>query len=377
MVYTAATRHPRGLRLLALDGGGVRGIMGLTVLKHLMERVRERKGLAETPRPSDYFELAGGTSTGGIMGIMLFRLRMSVDDTIKEYDRIAKTIFRPMFYGRDISWIPGASYLNNSKALVQDSRFDAGSMVKAIDEVVEKFGLDENDKKLKGNAPLQHERGARMFCCTTAQNRSESLLMRSYRDKTIYVKSKANDAMSKYGDKMTISIAARATSAAPTFFPEVRFPEEQQKPDLVFWDGGLLNNNPIDQLWYTRFELVEPNDPAPAVSCVISLGTGYVSPAKAQKSWIKVVGVASKVMDFATNTNAKGKDFSRHMSHLNLREEHKDTKYIRFNPYLQEEIGLDEYGRMEDLKTIAKKSMDDPRPETQEWINKAVDAICA
>jgi ribosome recycling factor len=65
------------------------------------------------------------------------------------------------------------------------------------------------------------------------------------------------------------------------------------------------------------------------------------------------------------------------MSHLNLREEHKDTKYIRFNPYLQEEIGLDEYGRMEDLKEIAKKSMDDPRPEAQEWITKAVDAICA
>jgi hypothetical protein len=96
------------------------------------------------------------------MGIMLFRLRMSVDDTIKEYDRIAKTIFSPKIYGWDISWIPGASYLNNSKALVQDSRFDAGSMSKAIDEVVEKFGLDEQDKRLKGNAPLQHDAGARM-----------------------------------------------------------------------------------------------------------------------------------------------------------------------------------------------------------------------
>jgi hypothetical protein len=32
---------------------------------------------------------------------------------------------------------------------------------------------------------------------------------------------------------------------------------------------------------------------------------------------------------------------------------------------------------MEDLKEIAKKSMDDPRPEAQEWITKAVDAICA
>lgn len=163
MVYNALTKHPKGLRLLALDGGGVRGIMGLVILRELMSRVQKRKNLPEMPRPADYFELAGGTSTGGIMGIMLFRLRMSVDDTIKEYDRIAKTIFSPKFYGWDISWLPGASYLNNSKALVQDSRFDAGSMSKAIDEVVEKFGLDEQDKRLKGNAPLQHDAGARML----------------------------------------------------------------------------------------------------------------------------------------------------------------------------------------------------------------------
>jgi patatin-like phospholipase/acyl hydrolase len=375
MVYNALTKHPKGLRLLALDGGGVRGIMGLVILRELMSRVQKRKNLPEMPRPADYFELAGGTSTGSIMGIMLFRLRMNVDDTIKEYDRIAKTIFSPKIYGWDISWIPGASYLNNSKALVQDSRFDAGSMSKAIDEVVEKFGLDEEDKRLKGNAPLQHDSGARMFCCTTAQNRAESMLMRSWKDSTIYTKSKVNDALLKYGDKITISIAARATSAAPTFFPEVKFPEE--KPELVFWDGGLLNNNPIDQLWYTRFELVEPSDPAPSISCVISLGTGYVSPGKAAKSWIKVVGVASKVMDFATNTNAKGKDFSRHMKHLNMREEHKDTKYIRFNPYLKEEIGLDEYGRMEDLKKLAQRTMDDETGQNQYWIDQAVDAICA
>jgi hypothetical protein len=136
--------------------------MGLIILRELMHRVQKRKGLAEMPLPADYFELAGGTSTGGIMGIMLFRLRMSVDDTIAEYDRIAKIIFSPKFWGYDISWLPGAKRFNDSKALVQDSRFDAGSMSKAIDEVVEKFGLDENDKMLKGNAPLQHDGGARM-----------------------------------------------------------------------------------------------------------------------------------------------------------------------------------------------------------------------
>ncbi|RSL63175.1 hypothetical protein CEP54_005285 [Fusarium duplospermum] len=360
MVYVPITRHAKGLRLLSLDGGGVRGIMALEVLRELMLRVQKRKNLAEIPRPADYFELAGGTSTGGIMGIMLFRLRMSVDDTIAQYDKIAKEVFSPRLYGYNISWAPF-------------SRFDGGALSKAIDDVVEQYGLDENDRKLRGNAPLQHEGGARMFCCTTAQNRAESVLLRSYKDKTVYTKSKLNTAMLNHGDKMTISLAARATSAAPTFFPEVKFPEA--KPELVFWDGGLLNNHPIDQLWYTRFELVDPKDAAPPISCVISLGTCYVNPAKAKKSWFKLVGVASKVMDFATNTNAKGKDFSRHMTHLNQRDEHRETRYIRFNPYLQEEIGLDEYLRMEDLKKIAK---DDMKKDTnQEFIEKAVDAICA
>ncbi|KAM0431443.1 hypothetical protein ACHAPT_005420 [Fusarium lateritium] len=373
MVYAPLTRHAKGLRLLALDGGGVRGVMALESLKELMLRVKQRKGLAEIPRPADYFELAGGTSTGGIMGIMLFRLRMSVDDTIAQYDKIAQDIFSPSLFGRKISRIPGASYLNNSKALFQGNRFDGAALGRAVDDVVAKYGLDENDRTLKGNAPLQHEGGARMFCCATAQNRSESVLLRSYKDKTVYTQSKLNNAMLNHGDKMTISIAARATSAAPTFFPEVNFPETN--PELVFWDGGLLNNNPIDQLWYTRFELADPKGPSPPISCVISLGTGYVSPAKAKKSWFKLVGVASKVMDFATNTNAKGKDFSRHMTHLNQRDEHRETKYIRFNPYLEEEIGLDEYLRMEDLKKIAREDMKKQR--NQEYIEKAVDAICA
>ncbi|KAM0543963.1 hypothetical protein ACHAPJ_012058 [Fusarium lateritium] len=362
MVHNTLTKHPNGLRLLSLDGGGVRGILGLVVLRELMLRVQKKKGLTEMPRPADYFELAGGTSTGGIMGIMLFRLRMTVDDTIAEYDRIAKQIFTPKIGGVNISWVPFSNYINNSKAIIWSNRFDGASISKAVDEVVEKYGLDKNDKKLKGNAPLRHEEGARM---------AESVLMRSYEDKTVLTNSKANTTMAEHGHKVTISIAARATSAAPTFFPEVKFPGNNPDP-LVFWDGGLLNNNPIDQVWYARYELVDPKGPPPAISCVISLGTGYLSPGKGQSYFIKLVGVASKVMAFATNTNAKGKDFSRHMSHLQERDEHTNTKYIRFNPYLKEEIGLHEYWRMNELKQIAMNDM----AKQQDFIEMAVEAIC-
>lgn len=164
MVYSPATKHPNGARLLALDGGGVRGVMALEVLAEVMDRVRRKKGLTDPCRPADYFELAAGTSTGGIIGIMLFRLRMTAEDAIKQYDVIASQVFSPKVYGWNIGWMPTflSSTINNSKTLVQSSRFDAASLKKAVDGVVEKFGLDENDRKLKGDAPLQHPGSARM-----------------------------------------------------------------------------------------------------------------------------------------------------------------------------------------------------------------------
>lgn len=211
------------------------------------------------------------------------------------------------------------------------------------------------------------------FLCTTAQNRAETVLMRSYLDNNVYASSIVNDAMKAGREQVTISLATRATSAAPTFFPEVNFTVGKTK--LTFWDGGLLNNNPIDQLWYAKYELAQPEEPVP-VSCVISLGTGYVKPGSPANSWFELVGVASSVMDFATNTNAKGKDFSRHMTMLNKRPEYANTKYLLFNPSLGfHQIGLADYTKMGLLKELSLKYVNDPSQGP--WIEKAVDAICA
>lgn len=389
MVYEPVKKHPNGLRLLALDGGGVRGIVALVLLEELMKRVKEREGLAEVPRPADYFELAAGTSTGGIIGIMLFRLRMTVKDTITQYFKIGKDVFSPKVYGLGLGFLPVgmASFINNSKNLVQDSRFDDASLKKAIDDVVAEFGLDEADKKAKGDAPLLHPGAARTFCCTTAQTKCETVLLRSYEpvllDHENYKSSLTHKIMKANQDKVTISLAARATSAAPTFFPEVTFPAkqafsklsaEEKKKNLVFWDGGLLNNNPIDQLWYARYELVEHISPSPQISCVISLGTGYIQAESPASAWFHLTGVVSSVMDFSTNTNAKAKDFTRHMDRLKFRPEHKKSQYVRLNPRLVTNIGLADYTRMEELRTLTIAYIKEAG--SQEWIDKAVCGIC-
>jgi patatin-like phospholipase/acyl hydrolase len=51
----------KNLRLLALDGGGVRGLSALMILQQLMEAVQPDA----PPKPCDYFDMIGGTSTGG------------------------------------------------------------------------------------------------------------------------------------------------------------------------------------------------------------------------------------------------------------------------------------------------------------------------
>ena len=62
-------------RILSLDGGGVRGLSSLLILRNMMEEIARRNGTAEA-LPCQYFDLIGGTGTGGLIAIMLGWLGM-------------------------------------------------------------------------------------------------------------------------------------------------------------------------------------------------------------------------------------------------------------------------------------------------------------
>ncbi len=208
------------------------------------------------------------------------------------------------------------------------------------------------------------------FLCTTAQNRAETVLFRSYPHEVDYTSSVVNRTLKEHRSEATISLATCATSAAPTYFPEVKW------NNLVFWDGGLLNNNPIDQLWAARYDLVEPTEPEPKVSCVVSLGCGYTKSGSPSESWFQLSSTISSVIGFATNTEAKGKDFSRHITNLNRRPHYADTKYFRFNVNMGDRaIGLADYQRMQELKDLTKAYLE--KAENQKWIDNCVNALAA
>jgi Patatin-like phospholipase len=70
------------LRILSLDGGGVRGISSLYILKEIMAQVSRQRAFnrpnepRSSLRPCDLFDMICGTSTGGLIALMLGRLEM-------------------------------------------------------------------------------------------------------------------------------------------------------------------------------------------------------------------------------------------------------------------------------------------------------------
>lgn len=83
---------PGPKRILALDGGGVRGLISLGILKKLEDVLRKRAPEPDGFRLSDYFDLIAGTSTGSIIASAL-ALGWSVDEVKQLYDRLCPALF--------------------------------------------------------------------------------------------------------------------------------------------------------------------------------------------------------------------------------------------------------------------------------------------
>ena len=170
---------------------------------------------------------------------------------------------------------------------------------------------------------------------------------------------------------ITIKQACRATSAAPTYLPPMKIADRDDK-EITFWDGGLLNNNPVDQVWDARYDLPEARMTnakgeaveyiEPVVSCVVSIGASYYPPVIAKGDG-NLVDILFRTIDFATNTDAKHWDFMGNNIRRNARlpdgtkpkdpnepngakEPNQQTKYFRYNAKASKDINLDDYQQM-------------------------------
>lgn len=80
-------------RILALDGGGLRGIFTLGILRRIEEELRRRHGNDPEFRLCDYFDLIAGTSTGAIIAATL-AIGWSVEEITRKYFELGSRVFR-------------------------------------------------------------------------------------------------------------------------------------------------------------------------------------------------------------------------------------------------------------------------------------------
>ncbi|KAH8684316.1 acyl transferase/acyl hydrolase/lysophospholipase [Tricladium varicosporioides] len=277
-----------------------------------MHRVQRAERLSSVPLPADYFDLICGTSTGGLIALLLGRLRLSVPEAIDKYRTLAKKIF------------------SEKKARGKDGTFKASNLEKAIKDIVqEKLGPDHADERMFMNSG-----GCKTFVCAMPAKHmnKEPRLFRTW------------SADENPGYNCTIWEAGRATSAAPTFFKRIKIGDPELKEEFI--DAGMGCNNPVR---YLIEEAQREFGPTKEVSCIISIGTGkpkvtgFDAPGLFQRAL--PLDLAKALVRMATDSEAEAET-------MKARCQNCPGLYHRLNVERGlEEVSLEEWDKLGDVKT--------------------------
>ena len=224
----------RSGRLLSLDGGGIRGL----VLTRMLLSIEKVLGVKTT----ECFDWIAGTSTGGIMALALASGK-SVMDCQVLYMKMKDEVFS----GWMPHWMTAGSTTSTLRTLLQE-QFDKETKMKDLPLGDIKKDLKVFVTAAEVNSDMPDLRLLRNYTQPKVQAKIWCELMdRVDRSSQADWKAKAiaqADEAKKAADSRLVWEAARASSAAPTFF----------RPKGNFVDGGVLANNPSLTLLNEVFE---------------------------------------------------------------------------------------------------------------------------
>lgn len=239
-------------RILALDGGGIRGILTVQILRRIESVLRARTGGDETFRLCDYFDLIGGTSTGAILAAGL-ATGMSADELERLYRKLGDAIFEPDVF----------------RLGLLRAKFSKAPLEKALKK---QFGdiLLGDDKRIHTGLAIMLKR---------FDTGSPWVLHNNPRGR--YFTPRAGGS-ALANSEFPLWKIVRASTAAPHYFdPEelaVGGGQDGKEQVGVFFDGGVSpHNNPSLQLlmlaWLRGYALQWPTGADKLL--LVSLGTGY------------------------------------------------------------------------------------------------------
>ncbi|MEA2936714.1 MAG: hypothetical protein QOC56_218 [Alphaproteobacteria bacterium] len=239
---------PGPKRLLALDGGGVRGAITVAFLERIEDILSQRLG--RQVHLGDWFDLVGGTSTGAIIAGAL-ALGYTTADIKRFYLELAPRVFKRPFW----------------RIMGLQAKFDARALRQEIESIV-------------GDCTLDSEKLITGLCVVTKRMDTGSPWILANNRGAPYWEGSPRGASSKghTGNKdYKLSNLVRASTAAPFFFDPEWLPIAEGEPPGLFVDGGVTpHNNPSLILFLmtvlTPFKLCW--QPGPENLSIVSIGTG-------------------------------------------------------------------------------------------------------
>ncbi|MCO6359243.1 patatin-like phospholipase family protein [Roseivirga pacifica] len=338
------------IKILSIDGGGIRGIIPGTILNYIESEIQKRTNNPDS-RLADHFDLVAGTSTGGILTCTYLmcdengQSKYSAADALNIYLERGGDIFSLSFW-RKLWTIFG----------IRRPKYSVDALESALHDY---------------------------FGDTMTADLKRPCIITSYdiRDRKAVFFNKV-DGVNNPVRNYKVKDVARATSAAPTYFKPARIKSAIDAP-LVLVDGGVFANNPA-LCAYAEARTLNfgkqdtPGDiafPSAEDMFVLSLGTGteqepyYYDKAKnwGMVSWIQ------PIIDIMMSGNSETVDYQLKQMFKAVK---KQGSYHRIQPSLHN----------------AKSQMDDVSPQNlnalheaglvyiannEEKINKVIDQILA
>jgi len=296
---------PRIVRILSIDGGGIRGLIPAMV----MAEIEKRTGKHTT----ELFDMVAGTSTGGVLTLGIVKPdadgnpAFSAEDGVKLYEEEGSTIFDLPLFQRI-----------RSAGSLSDAKYPSD-------------GVETVLKKYFGDVHLK--------------DALRDVIITSYEiERNIPWFFKSSNAKEKATHDFPMWKVARSTSAAPTFFEPFRLDVETLENYYALIDGAVFANNPTMCAYVeakTRFLDAEG-------FLIVSLGTGELMK-RAHYDQAKDWGMIGWV---------------RPIINILMHGVNETVDYQMKQLLPDIEGGMRQYYRFQTKLTEDTSEMDDTRPET-------------
>ncbi|KAE8685822.1 Phospholipase A I [Hibiscus syriacus] len=330
----------RGICILSLDGGGMKGLATVQILQEIQKRTGKRM--------HEMFDLICGTSTGGIFASALGIKSMSADQLEEIYRNLGKVVFSEPVPKNN----KGASWRNkfdrlyrsssqNFRVVAKGSKHDAEKLERLLQDMC----ADEDGDDLLIETAVKNIPKVCLVSTLASVTPAQPFIFRNYQypvgtpEAPVATSESSGTTMpgsaatsTQVGCKRSAFVgsckhllwqAIRASCAAPYYLDDF-------SDGIYRWlDGALLANNP------TIFSIREAQLlwPDTKIDCIVSIGSGSL-PTKARKGGWRYLDAGQVLIESACSVDHAEEALRT------LLPMHPEIHYFRFNP-VDERCGME------------------------------------